>query len=34
METWNVFVSTDGRIRVCDATRPTDPELVFESSTA
>jgi hypothetical protein len=34
VETWNVFVSADGRIRVCDATRPTDPEPVFESSTA
>ena len=34
VETWNVFVSADGRIRVCDATRPTDPEPVFGSSTA
>ena len=30
-ETWNVFVRADGRIRVCDATRPTDPEPVFET---
>lgn len=34
VETWNVFVRADGRIRVCDATRPTDPEPVFETSTA
>jgi hypothetical protein len=34
VETWNVFVSADGRVRVCDATRPTDPEPVFEPSTA
>jgi hypothetical protein len=26
---WNVFVRSDGRIRVCDATRPTEPEPVF-----
>lgn len=31
---WNVFVRADGRIRVCDGTRPTDPEPVFESCTA
>lgn len=30
--TWNVFVCSDGRIRVCDATKPTDPEPVFGSS--
>lgn len=26
-----VFVRGDGRIRVCDTTRPTDPEPVFET---
>lgn len=31
-DTWNVFVKADGRIRVCDATQPTDPEPVFENS--
>jgi len=31
VDTWNVFVRSDGRIRVCDATRPTEPEPVFES---
>lgn len=25
VDTWNVFVRADGRIRVCDATQPTDP---------
>ncbi len=34
VETWNVFVRTDGRIRVCDVTRPTDPKPVFESKPA
>lgn len=34
METWNVFVREDGRIRVCDATQPTDPEPVFDAPTA
>ncbi|WP_178915566.1 HalOD1 output domain-containing protein [Natronomonas gomsonensis] len=34
VDTWNVFVRSDGRIRVCDATQPTDPEPVFESTTA
>lgn len=29
---WNVFVNADGRIRVCDASRPTDPQPVFESA--
>jgi hypothetical protein len=33
VDTWNVFVRGDGRIRVCDGTRPTDPEPVFESAT-
>lgn len=28
--TWNVFVRGDGRIRVCDATRPTAPQPVFD----
>lgn len=27
---WNVFVNGDGRIRVCDGTRYTDPEPVFD----
>lgn len=31
-DTWNVFVRADGRIRVCDATKPTDPEPVFDTS--
>lgn len=30
--TWNVFVNADGRIRVCDATQPTDPQPVFASA--
>lgn len=34
VETWNVFVRADGRIRVCDATQPTDPKPVFEPSTS
>lgn len=34
IETWNVFVRADGRIRVCDATQPTEPTPVFESSPA
>lgn len=29
---WNVFVSADGRIRVCDNTAPTEPEPVFAST--
>ena len=32
VNTWNVFVRSDGRIRVCDGTRPTDPQPVFEST--
>lgn len=28
---WNVFVSSDGRIRVCDTTQSTEPAPVFES---
>ena len=34
VETWNVFVRADGRIRVCDATKATDPEPVFGSNAA
>lgn len=33
VDTWIVFVHSDGRIRVCDVTQPTDPEPVFESTT-
>lgn len=29
-DTWNVFVRSDGRILVCDRTRPTEPAPVFE----
>jgi hypothetical protein len=32
VDNWNVFVNTDGRIRVCDATRPTEPAPVFQGS--
>lgn len=31
---WNVFVRGDGRIRVCDGTRHTEPEPVFGSRPA
>lgn len=34
VETWNVFVRADGKVRVCDSTRPTEPEPVFERHTA
>jgi hypothetical protein len=34
VENWNVFVRDDGRIRVRDATEPTDPEPVFEPNPA
>ena len=34
VDTWNVFVRADGRICVCDATKPTVPEPVFDASTA
>lgn len=34
MDSWNVFVRADGKIRVCDATRPTDPEPIFEGTIA
>lgn len=30
IDTWVVFVSVDGKIRVCDGTRLTDPTPVFE----
>jgi len=33
VDTWNVFVRADGRIRVCDATTPTDQEPIFADST-
>ena len=33
IHTWNIFVHSDGRICVCDTTRPTAPEPVFESVT-
>lgn len=32
--TWDVFVRSDGRVRVCDATHRTGPERVFESPAA
>lgn len=32
IDTWNVFVRGDGRIRVCDGTVPTDPAPVFEDA--
>lgn len=32
-KTLNVFVRSDGRIRVCDGTRSTDPEPIFEGET-
>jgi hypothetical protein len=34
VDTWNVFVRGDGKIRVCDATRPTDPEPIFDGTVA
>ena len=35
MGRWNVFVSSDGRIRVCDATDETrSPEPIFDDGTA
>ena len=30
---WNVFVQSDGLVRVCDATKPTAPQPVFEGFT-
>lgn len=29
IQSWNVFVSNDGRIRICDATVHSDPEPIF-----
>lgn len=34
IDTWNVFVRADGRIRVCDSTQPTEPQPVFEPNPA
>lgn len=35
LDTWNIFVRDDGKIRVCDATqRLTEPEPVFKDSVA
>ncbi|WP_435096627.1 HalOD1 output domain-containing protein [Halorubrum sp. N11] len=34
VNTWNVFIRNDGRIRICDNTQLTDPEPVFESTPA
>ena len=31
MNRWNVFVSSDGRIRVCDATEETSMEPIFDT---
>lgn len=33
-EGWQVFVRADGRIRVCDASKQTEPTPVFEGSTS
>lgn len=30
VETWDVFIHSDGRIRICDKEKPTDPVPVFE----
>ncbi len=29
VDSWNVFVRADGKVRVCDDTQPTDPEPAF-----
>lgn len=29
IQRWNVFVRSDGRIRVCDTSQPTEPRPVF-----
>lgn len=29
VDSWNVFLRSDGRIRVCDRSAPTEPEPVF-----
>lgn len=34
VDTWNVFVGSHGRIRVCDATQQVAPEPVFEPTIA
>ncbi|MFC6862967.1 HalOD1 output domain-containing protein [Halomicroarcula sp. GCM10025817] len=34
VDAWNVFVHSDGRIRICDANQRTDPVPVFESTNA
>lgn len=34
MNRWNVFVSSDGHIRVCDAAQETSPEPIFENNTS
>ena len=34
IDNWNVFIRSDGRIRVCDGTLPTDPQPVFELTSA
>lgn len=34
VDDWNVFIRSDGRIRICDGTRITDPAPVFESYSA
>ncbi len=34
VNTWKVFVRSDRRLCVCDATQPTDPEPVFEPAPA
>lgn len=34
MAGWVVFVRADGRVRVCDSSRPTDPEPVFDGQPA
>ena len=31
-ENWNVYIRADGRIRVCDRTKLTEPELVFDDT--
>lgn len=34
MDQWNVFISSDGKIRVCDATEHVEPEPIFENHSA
>lgn len=29
VDSWNVFVRSDGKIRICDGTQHTDPQPVF-----